>query len=143
MQKKNRDLRNDYSMLKDFLLIEDRVISDRIQIFLVINSLLLLSYKLGEVSGGVISILGMVLSLMWAYVANRSLESHHFLGDLMVEIEVKWFGKRGAIRKGIISRKRAESPKLMGHVDISSTWVLSRLLPAIFTILWAVLFLTR
>ena len=141
MMKKYRNLNRDYIVLKDFLIGEDRIFSDRTQIMLVVNSLLLLGYKQGEISAIIISLLGISLDVIWIYIAHRSLESHQFWGNQMEEIEKKWYGNLWACKKGLISMKRSENTKLIGKFDLSSTWSLARLLPSLFILLWVILFI--
>src|SRR3990172_6628533 len=67
-----------YDVLKDLLIAEDRVFGDRMNIFLVVNSIMLIAFGQFKVPGFVIPALGVVIDLIWLYVGSLTLSAHNF-----------------------------------------------------------------
>src|SRR3972149_5576372 len=100
-----------YDVLKDLLIAEDRVFGDRMNIFLVVNSIMLIAFGQFKVPGFVIPALGVVIDLIWLYVGSLTLSAHNFWRDEMLKLEQEMFGEN-ASSQGIVTRRGAFYPLL-------------------------------
>src|SRR4030067_2504243 len=108
-----------YDVLKDLLIAEDRVFGDRMNIFLVVNSIMLIAFGQFKVPGFVIPALGVVIDLIWVYVGSLTLSAHNFWRDEMLKLEEEMFGEN-ADKFGIVTRRREFSPWLGKVTGFSS-----------------------
>jgi len=133
-----------YMVLKDLLIAEDRVFGDRMSLFLIVNSILLVGFSQLKLQIPVITLIGMVLDLIWFYVGWMSYKAHLFWSDEMVVLEERAEGTMMANLQGIIGKRRDRYPKVMPlkkwHI-MSSTAILSKALPILFFVMWTYLLL--
>jgi hypothetical protein len=127
-----------YDVLKDLLIAEDRVFGDRMNIFLVVNSIMLIAFGQFKVPGFIIPSLGVVIDLIWLYVGSLTLSAHNFWRDEMLKLEQEMFGEN-ASSLGIVTRRRAFYPWLGKITGFSSTESLAYLLPLAFMAIWVYL----
>jgi hypothetical protein len=127
-----------YDVLKDLLIAEDRVFGDRMNIFLVVNSIMLIAYGQFKLPGFVIPALGVLLDLIWLYVGSLTLSAHNFWRDEMLKLEQEMFGEE-APSLGIVTRRREFYPRLARMTRFSSTESLAFILPLAFMAIWVYL----
>ena len=133
---------NQYEVLKDLIIAEDRVFGDRMNIFLVVNSLMLLSVAQIHIPGFIVPILGIILDLIWLYVGSLTLSAHNFWRDELIKIEKETLGEEKASQVGIFTKRRQHYPKLGKLTRLSATETLTYILPSAFLLMW-VYFLVR
>jgi hypothetical protein len=127
-----------YDVLKDLLIAEDRVFGDRMNIFLVVNSIMLVAYGQFKLPAFVLPLLGAFLDLIWLYVGSLTLSAHRFWSDEMEAMEREFFGKN-ADTEGILSKRRIFYPRLARIAKTSSTESLAYILPTVFLAMWVYL----
>ena len=127
-----------YDVLKDLLIAEDRVFGDRMNIFLVVNSIMLVAYGQFKLPAFVLPLLGTFLDLIWLYVGSLTLSAHRFWSDEMVDLEKEFFGK-DASTQGILTKRREFYPRLARITKTASTGTLAYILPTVFLAMWVYL----
>ena len=130
---------NQYEVLKDLIIAEDRVFGDRMNIFLVVNSLMLLSVAQIHIPGFIVPILGIILDLIWLYVGSLTLSAHNFWRDELIKIEKETLGEKKALQEGIFTKRRQHYPKLGKLTGLSATETLTYILPSAFLLMWVYL----
>jgi len=130
---------NQYEVLKDLIIAEDRVFGDRMNIFLVVNSLMLLSVAQIRIPGFIVPILGIILDLIWLYVGSLTLSAHNFWRDELIKIEKETLGEEKALQVGIFTKRRLHYPKLGKFTGLSATETLTYILPSAFLLMWVYL----
>ena len=130
---------NQYEVLKDLIIAEDRVFGDRMNIFLVVNSLMLLSVAQIRIPGFIVPILGIVLDLIWLYVGSLTLSAHNFWRDELIKIEKETLGEEKALQVGIFTKRRQLYPKWGKFIGLSATETLTYILPCAFLLMWVYL----
>jgi len=126
---------NQYEVLKDLIIAEDRVFGDRMNIFLVVNSLMLLSVAQIHIPGFIVPILGIILDLIWLYVGSLTLSAHNFWRDELIKLEKETLGERD-LQEGIFTKRRQHYPKLGKLTGLSATETLTYILPSAFLLMW-------
>ena len=129
---------NQYEVLKDLIIAEDRVFGDRMNIFLVVNSLMLLSVAQIRIPGFIVPILGIILDLIWLYVGSLTLSAHNFWRDELIKIEKETLGEK-TLQEGIFTKRRQLYPKLGKLTRLSATETLTYILPSAFLLMWVYL----
>ena len=130
---------NQYEVLKDLIIAEDRVFGDRMNIFLVVNSLMLLSVAQIRIPGFIVPILGIILDLIWLYVGSLTLSAHNFWRDELIKIEKETLGEKKALQEGIFTKRRLHYPKFGKLTGLSATETLTYILPSAFLLMWVYL----
>ena len=127
---------NQYEVLKDLIIAEDRVFGDRMNIFLVVNSLLLLSVAQIEIPGFIVPILGIIVDIIWLYVGSLTLSAHNFWRDELIKLEKESLGEKGALQEGVFTKRRKHYPKMGKVMGLSATETLTYVLPSAFLLMW-------
>ena len=130
---------NQYEVLKDLIIAEDRVFGDRMNIFLVVNSLMLLSVAQIRIPGFIVPILGIILDLIWLYVGSLTLSAHNFWRDELIKLEKESLGEKKALQEGIFTKRRQHYPKFGKLTGLSATETLTYILPSAFLLMWVYL----
>lgn len=125
---RNQNLRFKWNGLKDLLIGDDRTLGDRMNIFLFINSVLLIGYAQLHLQTIVIPVVGLIINLVWGYVAQVSLSSHKFWHEEIIKVEKKLFGNWN---RGIIWKKSNT-----GRFRWSSTESIAVVPPLAFILIW-------
>src|SRR4030066_415621 len=129
---------NQYEVLKDLIIAEDRVFGDRMNIFLVVNSIMLLSVAQVKIPGFIIPLLGIVLDLIWLYVGSLTLSAHNFWRDELIKLEKVTLGEE-TLQEGIFTKRRQHYPQLGKLTGLSATETLTYILPSAFLLMWVFL----
>ncbi len=128
-----------YEILTDLLIAEDRVFGDRMNIFLVVNSIMLLSVAQVKIPGFIVPLLGIVIDLIWLYVGSLTLSAHNFWRDELIKLEKEGLGEDKALIEGIFTKRRQHYPKLGKFFGLSATETLTYILPCAFLLMWVYL----